>query len=172
MGLHGGGLLNVEVPRHDKRMLVLVETEGCFADGIAVATGCWVGRRTLRVVDHGKTAAVFVDTRNGRAIRVAPHRDARGRAVAAVPGVTSRWHAYLSAYQTLPADHLFTAEPVSLTVAVEDLLGQSEVRVECSRCQEEILNGREVVIAGNVVCRTCAGEAYFIRLADSAVSTR
>ena len=44
-------------------------TDGCLIDGIAVATGCWVGNRTLRVVDYGKSAATFVDTATQRAPR-------------------------------------------------------------------------------------------------------
>src|SRR3712207_7090667 len=46
-----------------------VETDGCFADGVSVATGCWLGRRTLRLVDHGKVAATFMDTLTERAVR-------------------------------------------------------------------------------------------------------
>jgi formylmethanofuran dehydrogenase subunit E len=62
MGLHAGQLLQLDLPRTDKRLFVLVETDGCLTDGVAVATGCWFGRRTLRLVDQGKVAATFVDT--------------------------------------------------------------------------------------------------------------
>jgi formylmethanofuran dehydrogenase subunit E len=43
-------------------LLTILETDGCAADGVSAATGCWVGRRTLRVEDFGKVAATFVDT--------------------------------------------------------------------------------------------------------------
>ncbi|MCP4426338.1 MAG: hypothetical protein GY803_17745, partial [Chloroflexi bacterium] len=39
-----------------KRLLTIVEADGCGADGIAVATDCQVGRRTMRVLDYGKMA--------------------------------------------------------------------------------------------------------------------
>ena len=55
-------LLNLPLPQKDKRLLTFVETDGCFADGVSVATGCWLGRRTMRLVDYGKVAATFVDT--------------------------------------------------------------------------------------------------------------
>lgn len=55
-----------------KRLLTIMETDGCGADGVAVATNCHVGRRTLRVVDYGKMAATLVDTQTDKAIRVAP----------------------------------------------------------------------------------------------------
>jgi formylmethanofuran dehydrogenase subunit E len=37
-------------------------TNGCFADGLSVATGCWLGRRTLRLVDCGRVGVTAVDT--------------------------------------------------------------------------------------------------------------
>jgi formylmethanofuran dehydrogenase subunit E len=163
MGLYAGDVLDLEVPRtHDKRLLVFSETDGCFADGVSVATGCWVGRRTLRVVDFGKTAAVFVDTDTGCAVRVRPHPAARERAARAAPQATSRWHAYLEGYATLPASALLLAEPVLLTTPVDAIVGQPGVRVECARCGEEIMNGREVHVGRKLVCAGCAGGAYYI----------
>jgi formylmethanofuran dehydrogenase subunit E len=44
----------------------------CFADGISVATGCWLGRRTLQVADYGKIAATFVDLDTQQAFRIWP----------------------------------------------------------------------------------------------------
>ncbi len=77
MGLTGVGLLEMEVPRTDKRLLVIVETDGCFVSGIEAATGCRVLHRTLRVEDYGKVAASFVDVNSGRAFRLAPRPGAR-----------------------------------------------------------------------------------------------
>jgi formylmethanofuran dehydrogenase subunit E len=163
VGLHGAELLGLEVPRtHDKRLLVFSETDGCFADGVSVATGCWVGRRTLRIVDFGKTAAVFVDTDTGRAVRVRPHPAVRERAARAAPYATSRWHAHLEGYATLPVSALLLAEPVLLTTPVDAIVGQPGVRVECARCGEEIMNGREVHVGLKLICAGCAGGAYYI----------
>ena len=44
--------------------LIIVETDGCFVDGIEVSTGVTVGHRSLRVVDLGKIAATFVSLAN------------------------------------------------------------------------------------------------------------
>ena len=77
MGLLAGQILDLDLPQRDKRLLTIVETDGCAVDGIAVATNCWVGRRTLRVEDYGKVAATFVDTQTGRAVRILPRREAR-----------------------------------------------------------------------------------------------
>ena len=59
MGLAAGQLLGLSLPQADKRLLTIVETDGCFTDGVAVAANCWVGRRTLRVLDYGKVAEYY-----------------------------------------------------------------------------------------------------------------
>jgi formylmethanofuran dehydrogenase subunit E len=50
------------LPQNDKRLFAFVETDGCFYDGVAVASGCWVGHRTLRLMDYRKVAVTIVDT--------------------------------------------------------------------------------------------------------------
>jgi formylmethanofuran dehydrogenase subunit E len=62
MGIYAAELLALDLPQNDKRLFTFVETDGCLIDGLAVATGCWVGNRTMRVIDYGKSAATFVDT--------------------------------------------------------------------------------------------------------------
>jgi formylmethanofuran dehydrogenase subunit E len=57
MGLAGLTALEVKAPVTPRTALVIIETAGCFADGIRVATGATVGHRTLRVEDLGKIAA-------------------------------------------------------------------------------------------------------------------
>src|SRR3990172_2130683 len=90
MGMLAAERLGMELPQDDKRLLTLVETDGCFADGVAVATNCGVGRRTLRVLDYGKMAATFVDTLTGQAIRIHPHPRARGMARGFAPEAGDR----------------------------------------------------------------------------------
>ncbi|MEB2288040.1 MAG: FmdE family protein [Anaerolineae bacterium] len=168
MGLLAGRWLGLTVPRSDKRLLVFVETDGCAADGVAVATGCRVGGRTLRVVDFGKVAATFVDTRAGRAVRIAPAPESRERAWAYDPDARSRWHAQLAGYQRMPDEELFAAQDVVLTVSLEKLLSKPGYRVNCQICGEEIINEREVVREGVILCRACAGEGYCQPLAAAA----
>jgi formylmethanofuran dehydrogenase subunit E len=118
MGLLGAHLLGIEVPDPARRLLVIVETDGCFADGLAAATGCSIGARTLRVIDHGKVAAVFVDVQADRAMRIAPHPQARQRAGECAPWAHSKWHAQLEAYQVIPDEDLFVVQPVELTASL------------------------------------------------------
>lgn len=161
MGLQGGALLGLTVPQANKRLLAIVETDGCAADGVAVATGCWVGHRTLRVEDYGKVAATFVDTETGLAHRVWPRLDARRLAPPFAPDAHNRWESQLLGYQRMPVDMLLSWREVRLRVNVEEIISRPSVRAVCEQCGEEILNGREARLNDRVVCKACAGASYY-----------
>lgn len=148
-------------PQTNKRMLVMVEMDGCFSDGVSVATGCSMGHRTMRLADDGKIAATFIDTRDGSALRIFALPDLRARAAAAATGARTRWHAYLDAYRQLPADEMFGQQQVRLTFDLDALIGVHGQRAVCSRCGEEILNRRERGQDGQPLCRSCTGESYW-----------
>jgi formylmethanofuran dehydrogenase subunit E len=141
----------------EKRLLTIVETDGCGADGIAVATNCSIGRRTLRVMDFGKMAATLVDSDSGRAVRLAPNPDVRTTAVCQVPNAPSRWHAYLTGYQEMTDDDLFQVRTVQLTELITEIISVPDKRAVCELCGEEIVNEREVAQNGRILCRPCAG---------------
>ena len=164
MGLHAAEVLDLNLPQQDKRLLTIVETDGCFADGVSVATGCWLGRRTLRCVDHGKVAATFVDTVTGDALRMHPAPAARTLVARYAPSASDRWHAYLEGYQAMPVAELLVVQPVRLAVPVADVISRPECRQRCDRCQEEIFNEREVRRGGQVLCRSCADEPYLVEV--------
>jgi formylmethanofuran dehydrogenase subunit E len=114
MGLYAGELLGLELPRQDKRLLVIVETDGCMLDGVGEATQCWPGKRTLRVEDYGKVAATFVDTQTGRAVRIVPAHGCRTRALDFAPEAKGKWQGQLIGYQRMPAQELFSVTEVEL----------------------------------------------------------
>lgn len=161
MGLYAGELLGLDLPRVDKRLFVFVETDGCLADSISVATGCWLGHRTLRLIDHGKSAATFVDTQTGRAIRISAHPDARRRALDRIPDARSRWHAQRDAYQIMESADLLHADSVRLELDLAAIVSRPGTRVACAACGEDIVNERERVVRGMPHCRGCAGERYY-----------
>jgi formylmethanofuran dehydrogenase subunit E len=164
MGLLAARFLDLELPQKDKRLHAFVETDGCALDGITVATGCQVGRRTLHVLDFGKIAATFVDSRDGRAVRIRPHQQARDRWAEFAPDAPDRWHGYLAAYQVMPDELLMVAEPVTLTVSLAALISHEEARAICDRCGEEIFNEREIIRGREILCRSCAGQDYYTRM--------
>lgn len=161
IGLAGARALDLQTPLRNKRLLVILETDGCFADGVEAATGCSVGHRTLHVEDYGKIAATFVDIKLGRAVRVAPLLDVRERAAAYAPGEIRHYFAQLIAYQVMPDAELLSIQEVSLNMPVEALVSRPGVRVNCALCGEEVINGREVQQAGMTLCQACARGAYY-----------
>lgn len=161
VGMFAASLLDLDLPQSDKRLLAIAETDGCFVDGVSAATGCYVGRRTLRVEDFGKTAATFVDTCTERTVRIAPRLDIRGLAKQYVPDAHNRWEAQLLGYQRMPNEDLLDFKWVTLRVPVGILVGRAGSRVNCDSCGEEIINQREVIWESKILCRACVGQAYF-----------
>lgn len=161
IGLAGVHKLGLDAPRNDKRLLVILETDGCFADGVEAATGCTVGHRTLRVEDYGKVAATFVDVKTGQAVRIAPALDVRERSYAYAPEEKRHYFAQLAAYPLMPDNELLTIQEVYLNTPVEALVSRPGVRVNCELCGEEIINEREVIREGMILCRACSGSAYY-----------
>lgn len=162
MGMQAGELLGLELPQTDKRLYTFVETDGCFADGVSVAVNCWLGRRTMRLMDYGKVAATFVDTETGYAVRIAPNPQARQRAMVCAPNERSRWHTMLEAYQIMPAADLLCWHKVRLSVDMQMLISRPGVRVNCAGCGEEILNEREIEVTGQLLCKGCHEGAYYV----------
>jgi formylmethanofuran dehydrogenase subunit E len=64
----------------------------------------------------------------------------------------------------MPAAELLAAEPVSLAVPIEQIVSRPGLRALCEACGEEVMNAREVAMAGRTLCRGCAGERYYRRV--------
>jgi formylmethanofuran dehydrogenase subunit E len=167
MGLYAGRLLGFDPLTVKKRLLVVVETDGCFATGVGTATACTIGSRNLRIEDYGKVAATFTDTKLRRSVRIAPSAEARALAEAYAPEVTDRWAAMLGGYQRIPDEELFSWQAVELRDSIETIFSKPGVRTVCEECGEEIINEREVLLLGRVLCRSCAGPSYYYSYLDN-----
>jgi formylmethanofuran dehydrogenase subunit E len=169
IGLAGMSALGFNEPPKGKRLLVILETDGCFADGVTAATDCTVGHRTLRVEDYGKAAATFVGVQTGRAVRVAPMLDIRERAYAYAPDESRHYFAQLQAYQLMPDEEMLTVTEVQLATSIEAIVSRPGLRVNCDVCGEEIMNEREVKRDGLTLCPACAQGGYYQPLRRSAI---
>jgi formylmethanofuran dehydrogenase subunit E len=161
LGLAGLAALGLESPISKRALLVIVETDGCFADGIEVATGVTIGHRTLRVNDLGKIAATFANIRTGYTIRISPAFDVRERARVYAPEQDRLYFAQVQGYQLMPEEELFRFEEVVLTPSLGDLLSEPTARVNCEWCGEEIINDRQVLVDGVLLCKSCANQGYY-----------
>ncbi|MCC6298735.1 MAG: TraR/DksA C4-type zinc finger protein [Anaerolineales bacterium] len=162
IGLLAGSLFRLPLPQPQKRLIAIAETDGCFVDGVSAATGCHVGRRTMRIEDYGKIAVTFVDTHTEQAIRIAPRYNIRELAREYAPSARNKWEAQLIGYQHIPDDLLLQWQEVELIVPIKQIISQAGKRVNCEICGEEIINQREVMREGTILCKTCAGESYFL----------
>jgi formylmethanofuran dehydrogenase subunit E len=171
IGLAGMQALRLGPNSGSKRLLVILETDGCFADGIIAATDCTVGHRTLRVEDYGKAAATFIDTKTGRTVRVAPALDIREQACNSCPDEPRHYFAQMQAYRGMPDEQMLTVVEVQLVTPVEQILSRPGVRVDCTSCGEEIMNEREIIVDGLPYCRACAGQSYYQPLRQRAAIT-
>ena len=161
MGLCGMKSLGFDTPPAKKRLLVIVECDGCFVDGVIAATDCTVGHRTLRMEDYGKTAATFVDVETRRVLRLAPTPNVRERACDFIPEEPHRYSAQMQAYQIMPDEEMFTVQEVTLGKSIEQILSRPGMRVNCDICGEEIMNEREVRKNEMILCRPCAFGGYY-----------
>ncbi len=161
IGLAGMKALGFSGPPAKKELLAIAETDGCFVDGVIAATGCTVGHRTLRVEDYGKIAVTFVDTKIGRAVRVAPRLDVRERACFFAPEESRHYFVQMHAYQVMPDEEMLAFQEVILNTPVEEIISRAGLHVNCDVCGEEIMNEREVMRDSLTLCRTCAGDRYY-----------
>ncbi len=162
IGLAGLAALELESPVHKSTALIIIESDGCFADGIEVATGATVGHRTLRVNDFGKMAAAFADVKTGRAIRISPALNVRERALIYAPDEARHYFAQLQGYRVMPDAELLRIQEVALNPTLEELISKPLARVTCDYCGEEIINEREVIVNDAILCRTCANDSYYL----------
>lgn len=144
-------ILKIEEPQTSKRLIVFVESDRCIADAIGTVTGCKLGKRTLKWMNFGKTAATFVDLKENRAIRVR-------KIYNKYPEEGENLELFFS---KIKDEELFAVENVIVDLKPGDLPGKpSEVQV-CACCGEEVLDGRHVIQDGKILCRHCAGECYY-----------
>lgn len=158
MAMTGLREIGVRDPKGEdrKRLIVIVEIDRCATDAITSVTGCRPGKRTLKLKDHGKMAATFLNLETGKAVRVA----ARTRPRLSDP------EAEMQVLRTLPEEDLFLVQEGRVDLEPVQLPGVPVRSVVCARCGETVLDGRDRVIGDAVLCRPCAeGRSYFLPLA-------
>jgi formylmethanofuran dehydrogenase subunit E len=144
-----------------KRIVTYVEIDRCVTDAVALVAHCRLGKRALKFRDWGKVAATFVDLKTGRAVRIAARETSKQAARDMFPELAKE-AGQQKAYAVLSDEVLFAKQWVNVTVPPEDLPGFKGPRVVCAECGEGINFKREVVVGDRTVCRSCAGEKYYI----------
>lgn len=137
------GRLKIVNPLECKDLIVYVEIDRCVSDAICAVTGCTLGRRRMKWVDYGKMATTFYNMSTKRGIRVA----VRGIDFPP-PGADP-----VLFWGKIPDEDVFTVQDVSIDIPKEDLPGESLLKIDCEKCGEPIMDGREKKVKGRVLCR-------------------
>lgn len=133
-------------------MIVLIENDRCIADAIQIVTGTRFGRRTAKLMNVGKMAATFLNTRTGCAWRVNVHR-------LGMPPEPD--HDSVRAILRIPDDELLAWKRVGMVLKPEELPGKPQRTVNCTRCGERVFDGKDVPGDEGPLCLSCAEGAYY-----------
>lgn len=144
-----------------KKLYVLVEIDRCATDAIQSVTGCSLGKRSMYFHDFGVMAATFVNLETGRAVRVTAREEARDLADRYCRQGGDKYSRQLEAYKVMTEEELFVVQDVAVDIPAVNLPGRPQRRVQCSRCQDWVQDGREVERAGELLCRSCALGRYY-----------
>lgn len=147
----GLNYLGIEDPNDNRDFIVYVEADRCIADAVAAVTGCSLGKRRLKWQDYGKMAASFVDMNTSQGIRIVT-------TAKELPGEEVDPVAFWSA---VPDEELFRIEPITVNLTPHDLPGKPSRRVICARCGEAVMDGRDVLVEGDTLCKACAEGSYY-----------
>ena len=166
MGRAGLEYIGIDDPLSDawrKNIMVYVEIDRCAADALMAVTGCRVGKRTLKIIDHGIMAATFINLKTGQAVRVVAREEARELAPGYAPDEQNKYEQQRMAYRVMPDEELLSFEEVKVAIPPEDMPGSPISRVVCEKCGDTVVDMREVVVDGATLCRPCASGGYFTR---------
>ncbi len=165
MAMLGCRLIGIEDPRRDvKKLIVFVEIDRCASDSIAVATGCKLGRRSLKYIDNGIMAATFLNLETAVAYRVAAREESRELALKYAPHIKGAHDRQLHAYRKMSTSELFRIQQVKVDLQRLDLPGPTRRKSVCAACGETVRDGKEKIINGLAYCRPCAGDSYFLSI--------
>ena len=153
IGMRELGMSHLEKTRN---LIVYVEIDRCIADAIQAITGCSLGHRTLKYKPYGKFAATYVDLKTGTAVRVTVVEKKRTEKT----GKEAMQDAAKILLDTPEAD-LFRFRRVNVTIPNGEMPGMPKFRARCSRCNEMVVDAKEITCGEYVLCGNCAGVPYY-----------
>ncbi len=159
-------------------VLVIVETNSCFSDGVQYVTGCTFGNNALVYRDLGKTGATFVK-RGEKGVRIIRKNDSK-------ENWKNRFPEYLELFEKVVkyrkgtqedrermmemakeiSHFVLDLEPEKLfTVDERDVILPEYAPIHdsyiCEECGESVMSTRAVKKDGKTLCLLCGGVEYF-----------
>jgi formylmethanofuran dehydrogenase subunit E len=136
-----------------KKLMVFVEIDRCATDAIMALTGCRPGKRTMKVRDYGKMAATFIDIESGKAVRVAT-----------AIGKKEPGNHELPDFTKATDEEIFSVKFVEVPLKPEDMPGKPLRRLQCARCGETVMDGREIESSNEILCKPCHEKSDYFRI--------
>jgi formylmethanofuran dehydrogenase subunit E len=136
----------------NKNLIVYVEIDRCMTDAVQAITGCSLGHRSLKYVDYGRFAATFVNLQTGKAVRATVREHFANEATV---------EETLKKLAGTPDSELITMQDVAVAIPETDLPGSPRREAVCEACGERVVDGREIKQGNKILCRACAGSAYY-----------
>lgn len=147
--------LGLDPKEKSRDLIVYVEIDRCMTDAVQAITGCSLGHRSLKYVDYGKFAATFINMKTGKAVRVSSVED-RSK-----DPENQTMEEAIEKLSTMPEEELLKLEEVQMEVPENDIPGFPKQKAVCSKCGERIMDGRDITVDGEVLCKACANDAYY-----------
>ncbi len=156
-------LLDIEEPkgRDRKKLYVFVEIDRCATDAIQSVTGCSLGKRSMKFLDHGVMAATFVHLESQKAVRITALEEARETSKKYCTDVDDKYARQLKAYKIMPDNELFKIEWVTTSIPAADMPGRPSRRVQCCDCGDWVQDCRDIEVSGRILCKKCAHGSYY-----------
>ncbi len=145
--------LGMDPMTHSRNLMVITEIDRCYTDAIQAITGCSLGRRSLKYKEYGKTAATFIDTRTGKAVRVTIKK----------PFTVdhSKMKELNEFYSRAKEEDILRIERVSIKDMGKMGSPVSNVPEICSVCSEGVRDNHHLIVDGKVMCKNCAEGSYY-----------
>ncbi|MDR1607516.1 MAG: FmdE family protein [Deltaproteobacteria bacterium] len=160
MALLGLRLLGLEPqlqPQPDYRDLVIyLESDRCVADAAYVVTGVTIGRRRVKLHNYGKTAMSFLDLKSGQAYRISVTDHER-------PDKSQDLVAF---WANKKDQDIFRVQKVNIQLKPGEEPGPPSKVALCQKCGDEVMDHRDVQVAGQTLCRACAEGSYYEALVE------
>ena len=132
------GIDDPKAPTNLKKLMVYVEIDRCATDAIQSVTGCRMAYRIVSTEESKKLADEYA------------------------PEETEVSQKQLLGYQRMPDEVLFRIQQVKVLLDELEMPGPSRRKTVCQRCGQVVRDGREIIQENKVLCRPCAGMAYFL----------
>lgn len=154
-----------------KNMIVYVENDRCIADAIQVLTGTRLGRRNMKLVNYGKMAATFINIETDITFRVW----VSGNITEMIGKISSDRQEKERQYKILlesPSEDVVSAQRVIVNISKEEMPGKPLRTVRCVKCNEKVMDGKDVLSTDGPLCLACAEGAYYKLINDKADAIR